>query len=438
MKQENTLQNEGFAWSQPIIAIIIVISLTIFGSMIGHEKAVLPIQLFSGVLLGIVLTRSRFGFAGGIKRIYVRGEGSLTKALLVMLFCTMLLFLGIQWFSAQNGAIPAFQAAEGQAIIPGTQNVHFANLATVLGGILFGMGMIFAGGCASGTLTDMGEGEGRAMFVFIFFILGSAPGEWARYTFDQGTFGKIGIQAYLPEHFGFFGAFAISILLLLAIYWLVLKYEARRKAEGTYANPLGDWEDFEKPLIEDDSERTSLFSFRTYHKLFIERLSFKTGAVLIAIICTFILLTTNKAWGVTSAFSKLEVAALQLFGVEFTSPAFAKIVEDVNGGLLQDGGTIRNFGIVAGSAIAFLLAGRFKFAMKLNKSDLPYFVVGGLLMGFGARLAKGCNAGAMYSAISTFSISGWIFTVAMVIGGLISLKVFAGKMSLIPAARNKK
>jgi hypothetical protein len=39
--------------------------------------------------------------------------------------------------------------------------------------------------------------------------------------------------------------------------------------------------------------------------------------------------------------------------------------------------------------------------------------------------------------MSTFSISGWIFAVAMVLGGLISLKVFAGKMSLIPAKRKK-
>jgi uncharacterized membrane protein YedE/YeeE len=105
--------------------------------------------------------------------------------------------------------------------------------------------------------------------------------------------------------------------------------------------------------------------------------------------------------------------------------------------LLLDGGTIRNLGIVFGSLVAFLLAGRFKLSLKLNKSDLPYFVVGGLLMGFGARFAKGCNAGAMYSAMSTFSISGWIFAVAMVLGGLISLKVFAGKMSLIPAKRKK-
>lgn len=420
---------------QFISAFVIVILLTFFGVYLGNEKAALPMQLFSGILLGATLTRARFGFAGGIKRIYVRGEGSLSKALLIMLLATMLVFMGVQWYAAQNGAVPAFSAVEGDAIIPGTQNVYMANLATVLGGILFGIGMIFAGGCASGTLTDMGEGEGRALFVFIFFILGSAPGEWARYTFDETSMGKIGVKAYLPEYFGYFGALLVSGLILMFIYWLILRYENKRKKEGTYMNPLGDWEDFEKPLTKDNGEETSLFSYKTYHKLFVERWTFNTGAIVIAIICSFILLTTGKAWGVTSAFSKLEVALLQPLGVSFNSPAFTEIVEDVNAGLLLDGGTIRNLGIVLGAVIAFLLAGRFQFAFKLNKKDLPYFVVGGLLMGFGARFAKGCNAGAMYSAISTFSISGWVFTVAMVIGGLMSLKLFAGKMSLIPAKR---
>lgn len=420
---------------QFIISVFIVILLTIFSFFLSKEMAVLPMHLFSGVLLGAALTRTRFGFAGGIKRIYVRGEGSLSKALLIMLLVTMLIFMGVQWYAAQNGAVVAFNAVDGDAIIPGTQNVYFTNLATIVGGVLFGIGMIFSGGCASGTLTDMGEGEGRAIFVFIFFILGSAPGELARYIFDESSLGGIGIRAYLPDYFGYFGALLISILGLLFIYWLILSYEKKRKTEGTYMDPRGDWTGLEKPIEDNIKNNKSSFSSKVYHKLFVERWTFNTGAMVIAVICSFILLTTGKAWGVTSAFSKLEVAILKPLGIGFTSPAFTEIVEDVNKGLLFDGGTIRNFGIVIGAVLAFLLAGRFKFAMKLNKKDLPYFVVGGLLMGFGARFAKGCNAGAMYSAMATFSISGWIFALAMVIGGLISLKLFAGKMSLIPARR---
>ncbi|MGX6992297.1 hypothetical protein CBF34_07395 [Vagococcus penaei] len=438
MEQSKSELESTVSYVQPIVATLIVILLTIFASYLYGQKAVLALQLLSGGLLGAVLTRSRFGFAGGIKRIYVRGEGSLTKALLLMAIITMFLFLGIQWYAAQNGAVPAFIATEGQDVIPGTQNVHFANLATIIGGMMFGMGMILAGGCASGTLTDMGEGEGRAMFVFLFFIIGSAPGELARFNFDTTTLGKIGLRSYLPDRLGYFGAIMLSLVIIGFIYWLVVSYENKRKREGTYSHPKGDWEEFEKPLKIDDQTEKRFLSYATYHRFFVERFTFTTGAILVAIICTFILLTTHKAWGVTSAFTKLEVAILQPLGIEFNSPAFTKIVEDVNKGLLLDGGTIRNFGIILGSAVAFLFANRFKFAMALNKKDLPYFIIGGLMMGFGARFAKGCNAGAMYSAISTFSLSGWVFTFAMVMGGLISLKLFAGKMSLIPASRKNK
>ncbi|MGO3733322.1 MAG: YeeE/YedE family protein [Vagococcus sp.] len=434
---KNLAEQGSFKKVQPLIGLVIVALLFVFSTYLSSEKEILSMQLFSGVLLGAVLTRSRFGFAGGIKRIYVRGEGSLTKALLIMLLVTMFIFFGVQWIAASNGAVPAFRALETDAIIPGTQNVYIANLATVIGGILFGIGMIFAGGCASGTLTDMGEGEGRALFVFLFFILGSAPGELARYNFDETALGEVGVKSYLPDTFGYFGALLVSIGILAFIYWLTLRYEAKLKIEGTYMDPKGDWEDFEKPLVANEPSDHSLFSFATYHKLFIERFTFNTGAVLISVICGFILIVTGKAWGVTSAFSALEVALLKPLGVEFSSPAFTKIVEDVNAGLLFNGGTIRNFGIVMGAMLAFLFAGRFTLAFKLNKKDLPYFIAGGLLMGFGARFAKGCNAGAMYSAISTFSISGWVFSIAMVVGGLISLKLFAGKMSMVPAARKK-
>ena len=88
--------------------------------------------------------RGRFGFAGGVKRIFVRGEGSLSKALLLMLSVTMVLFMSYQWMAAQNGAVPAYLAEEGQAIIPGTQNVFPVNISLIIGGFLFGFGMIIS------------------------------------------------------------------------------------------------------------------------------------------------------------------------------------------------------------------------------------------------------------------------------------------------------
>lgn len=418
------------AKTQPIVGLILILGLLGFAMYLNTIKAALPMQLFAGLMMGYVLSRGRFGFAGGVKRMMVRGEGSLTKALIVMVAVTLIVTFGIQWQAAQGGAVPSFLATEGQAIIPGTQNVAFANIGTVLGGILFGMGMIFAGGCASGTLTDMGEGEIRAWIVIPFFLIGSIPGELARYAIDNQAIGKIGVQAYLPDQFGFFGALVLSLLGLAALYLYTVSYEKKRRVENTYADPFGDWQDFEKPIEETDDD-VSVFA-KMYHKLFIERWTFMKTGLLLAFAWVFILVSQGKAWGVTTAFSHFGVYVGNLFGYEFTNPKLVEYSEAVSNGLLADGGTIRNLGLVLGAVLAFLLAGRFKLATDFKAKDVTYFVIGGLIMGFGARLAKGCNAGALYSGISTFSISGWIFLIAMTIGGVAALKLFAGKASTLP------
>ena len=60
------------------------------------------------------------------------------------------------------------------------------------------------------------------------------------------------------------------------------------------------------------------------------------------------------------------------------------------------------------------------------------------MLGFGSRLGLGCNLGAMYAAISSFSFSGWIFLVAMTLGGIVGMKAFAGKVCILPHRVGKK
>lgn len=49
--------------------------------------------------------------------------------------------------------------------------------------------------------------------------------------------------------------------------------------------------------------------------------------------------------------------------------------------------------------------------------------LGGLLMGYGARIAYGCNIGALYSGIASLSLSGWVFAVAMFFGAVVGSKL---------------
>lgn len=408
---------------QPLIGLGLLIAVAIFAvfkSMIDQELAVF---LITGLALGYILTRARFGFCGGYKRVYLTGEGSLSTALLVMFAISMVLAAGIQWSAARNGVA-----------LPGLSSVKFLNITTMLGGFIFGIGMVIAGGCASGTLSDLGEGEGHSMIAIITFILGTIPGTIVQDALNQTAIGKIGIQLYLPDVFGYVGSLAISFLLLFILYIIVRKYEDFRKKEGYYQEVV--YEEQELPRGKD--EEFKLFSYNTFHRLFVQRWSFMLGGILLAIMFAFILITTGHSWGVTGPFASWGIAFLQMFGIQFTAPVFEGAVWTANNGILNDAWSLRNFGIIFGAMIAFLLAGRFSAKFEFSLRDALYYLLGGFLMGFGARLGGGCNIGALFSGIGNFSISGWGFFIALTAGAIAGLKLFEGKVNIIPPNRHLK
>ncbi len=88
---------------------------------------------------------------------------------------------------------------------------------------------------------------------------------------------------------------------------------------------------------------------------------------------------------------------LQKVGVSFSSEALQGSVEAVNNGLMNHTVSIRNIGMIFGALIAMLLAGNFKFNFDFKFKDVVFYAIGGLLMGYGARVAGGCNAGGHYT-----------------------------------------
>lgn len=84
---------------------------------------------------------------------------------------------------------------------------------------------------------------------------------------------------------------------------------------------------------------------------------------------------------------------------------------------------IQNIGIMIGTTFYLLTSNRlistFKASLKITPKQALFYAIGGITMGFGTRLANGCNVGALY----TFSLSGWIFLIVLVIGGIVGNKV---------------
>lgn len=385
----------------------------------------LALYLVTGLLFGYVLTRSRFGYAGGVKKVYMTGNYSLTRTLFIMFVITAIVVAGIHYNAISHG-----KALEA---VPGFSSVRALDMGTIIGGLLFGGGMIFAGGCASGTLTDLGEGAVRAFIALIFYIIGAPIGHWLRVMYDKSSFKLISVKVYFPSYFGYIGSVLLTAGLFLLLYFLVYTYSQKRKRENTFISD--EYEEIEKPLVEDPNAK--FFSYQTYHKFFIERWSFLVGALLISLLFILVLVSTGKSWGVTSAFTSAGVWVFSHLGVDFAAiGGFDKEIKAAHN-LLADPGTVRNIGIVAGAAIAFLLAGRFKLDTAFRFKDASLYAVGGLIMGIGARFAKGCNVGALYSAITNFSLHGWGFLVAMTVGGIIVLKLFEGRLNIIPKRKQK-
>lgn len=153
-----------------------------------------------------------------------------------------------------------------------------------------------------------------------------------------------------------------------------------------------------------------------------------TGAVLLSLFNIAIFASTGSPWGVSGTFANWGAWLYRLVGGNvdkwwyFSSPGAQATL---NNGILNHTGSWLNFGIVFGALLATLLASQFKFKKIKNLKQVVAAVLGGLLMGYGARLAGGCNIGALFSSIASLSLSGWVFAIFLFIGAFFGSKLLA-------------
>ena len=151
-----------------------------------------------------------------------------------------------------------------------------------------------------------------------------------------------------------------------------------------------------------------------------------TGAILLSVFQIVSLSAAGTPWGVSGTLADWGAWLYRLVGGSvdkwyyFASEAAqAKLAA----GPLQDPGTMRNVGIITGAFFATLIAGGFKFKKIKSWKQVVAAVLGGLLMGYGARIAFGCNIGALYSGISSLSLSGWVYALFLFLGAIIGSKL---------------
>ncbi len=396
------------------LAIILVLGATMLSSKM------LLFRLIMGLFFGYTLTRSYMGFAGSVNRACRAGSTKLMRALMVMFVI--------------SAALTAILLSVQSDVKFGLW-INPINFGLVIGGILFGIGMSFSMCCASGVLTDIVTGLPRAFVTLVFFGMGVFLGfplqktsPLIRKSLVRSSEKVNGV--FLPDLFrwdglnGYLGAVLFTAILAGIVYYLSVFYEKKRKTAGSFVGLPFEEEQTIKYQNEHAPANESM-----YHKLFVRPWNLMTGVVLLSLGYIVLMAVTKSGWGASTPYGHWFGKALKLFIPVSKIAKFSHVKESVfNIPFFSHPIYVQNIAIVLGTVLALLLAGNFastfKEGLKMKMSDILWFAAGGFLMGFGTRFSNGCNLGALYTPVANLSLSGWLFLVTLVVGGVIGNRLY--------------
>ncbi|HAY15615.1 MAG TPA: hypothetical protein DCX51_01430, partial [Halomonas sp.] len=145
----------------------------------------------------------------------------------------------------------------------------------------------------------------------------------------------------------------------------------------------------------------------------------------------------------TSAFALWGAKSFELVGGDVSqwgywqAPGNAAALE---ASVWSDITTVMNVGIMLGALAAANLAGRFAPNFRIPLKSVLAAVIGGIMLGYGARLAFGCNIGAYFSGIASGSLHGWVWMAAAFAGNMAGVKLrplfFDGEAGRKPVAKS--
>ena len=352
-------------------------------SLQPHSTWRMPALVLAGAAIGAVLLRTTFGFAGAFRALIELRDASGFRAHAVMLALATalmmpLLALGQVWGQPMAGGSTAV-------------GVGFA-----VGALLFGAGMQVGGGCASGTLFSLGGGNARLVGTLAGFVIGSALGAahmgfwWSLPALPAAT--AQGLFGYGP-------AIALQLVALGLLWWAAhrfshgpaCKVSARGLRARLAAVPVLVW-----------------------------------GGVALAVLNAVVLLLSGKPWGETSAFALWGSKAAVLLGIDAHGWAYWQrpgFNGQLDRSLLLDSTSVMDGAIVLGASLAAAVAGAFRPSWGGSWRAWAGALLGGVAMGYGARLSNGCNIGAYFSAIAAGNLSGWAWMALALAGSWIGVKL---------------
>jgi len=449
-------------WALGILLFLIIISIVYY--QINHYFMYIVTYTWFGVAYGMMLQYGRFCFASASRDLFIAGVPRMAVGVIIAL-----IFFSLVQAILDTLGHTTFHAAP------------FIGLPMFISGLIFGVGMVLAGGCASGSLYKVGEGNiGNLVAVLFGLCLGQAifvdlggvfdklvPSSWEQsalskgipsYIVQDGWFDKY-LAGYvwnkpairvsdligLPEPWNFFiGNFLLvavipSLLLLLLIY---VKYvrksflKKRAKAKGGQTNIKDELAGFWSMITA--SKRTSLMGVLIgitagVHIMVMKGLQLKFevgnfGEILtrLGYIKDVSLVGTvfdPGYWYITTQEAQIGAWFLEKLGWNMHDNIFFAINNGIPNPLLNPA-LMMSIGIILGAMIMARLNN--EFSWKLPKGEMwLWALLGGILMGFGSRPSLGCNIGAFFIRAAGGDPNGWVYAAGMIAGAFIGARFFS-------------
>ena len=277
-------------------------------------------------------------------------------------------------------------------------------LSLLVGGLLFGVGMTLAGGCANKNLIRVGGGSVRSLVVLVFLALSA-------YMTLKGLFGQW--RATWLDPFS---------LRLSEFGW-------PDQGLGTALAKATGMEPLRALLLAAAVLSLALLVFVFKDKRFRANTAHIVGAVLLALVVTGgWYLTGHLGFGehpTTMEDTFFATNTRTLESLSFVAPlAFSLelLLLWTDASLKLTFGIASVLGVVAGSAVYALATRKFRWEGFASMADLRNQLLGAMLMGFGGVTALGCTVGQGLSGLSTLAIGSFIAVAGIMLGSVLTLQ----------------
>ncbi|MFY9786899.1 MAG: YeeE/YedE family protein [Pseudolabrys sp.] len=337
--------------------------------LLDHQPASAALVL-GGFGLGIVFLKAEFSYTASWRRFVTRGDASgLLAGLIVIVICALVVV-----------PVAALSPKYGGAIAP-------LGPSLVIGAFVFGVGMQLANGCGSGTLYTVGGGSGRMLIALLFFVIGS-------------VFGSLSLPAFLAlggidpvlasDYFGAWGGLVVTLASIALVASAIIAIARKRGAN------------------------------------FVPSRSYVIGGIAIGLLCVAVFFAGGHPWSVTFAYTVWGAKAATALGLDLSHSAFWQWPgpkRALTDSVLSDTSSLTDFGMLFGAMAAAAATKPFAATAWPPVKSLLAAGIGGLLMGWGARLGFGCNIGAFVGGVASGSLHGWIWLLAALPGCLLGIRL---------------